>query len=77
MSKFSDVLEQLRDNQPTANHGIAFERLMVHRFRANPILSATYGQVVRWKDWEYNDDKADTGIDLVARRSEDGLWTAI
>lgn len=77
MSKFSDVLEQLRDNQPTAKYGIAFEKLMVNYFRADPVLSATYDRVVRWNDWEYNGGKADTGIDLVARRTEDGAWTAI
>lgn len=77
MSKFSDVLEQLRDNQPTAKYGIAFEKLMVNYFRADPVLSTTYDRVVRWNDWEYNGGKADTGIDLVARRTEDGAWTAI
>jgi predicted helicase len=77
MSKFSDALEQLRDNQPTAKYGIAFEKLMVNFLRADPVQSANYDKVVRWNDWEYNGGKADTGIDLVARSAEDGTWTAI
>ena len=38
MSKFSEVLEQLRENQPQAKYGIAFEKLMVNFFRTDPTL---------------------------------------
>ncbi|WP_165243363.1 DEAD/DEAH box helicase [Corynebacterium lizhenjunii] len=77
MSKFSEVLEQLRDNQPQGKYGVAFEKLMVNYFRTDPTLSAEYDQVFRWVDWPYNGGRADTGIDLVARRAEDESWTAI
>ncbi|QPK78783.1 DEAD/DEAH box helicase [Corynebacterium lizhenjunii] len=77
MSKFSEVLEQLRDNQPQGKYGVAFEKLMVNYFRTDPTLSAEYDQVFRWVDWPYNGGRADTGIDLVARRAEDQSWTAI
>ncbi|ALA67504.1 DEAD/DEAH box helicase [Corynebacterium lactis] len=77
MSKFSEVLEQLRENQPKAKYGIAFEKLMVNYFRTDPTLRAQFDEVYRWSDWRYNGGKPDTGIDLVARRIDDGSWTAI
>ena len=77
MAKFSEVLTQLRDNQPKAKYGIAFEKLMVNYFRTDPTLKAQFDEVYRWTDWRYNGGKADTGIDLVARRVDDGSWTAI
>ena len=77
MSKFSEALSQLRENQPAAKYGIAFEKLMVNYFRADPTLANEYDEVCRWIDWQYNGGKADTGIDLVAHRVEDDTWTAI
>ncbi|WP_284785584.1 DEAD/DEAH box helicase [Corynebacterium rhinophilum] len=77
MSKFSEVLEQLRENQPKAKYGIAFEKLMVNYFQTDPTLKAQFDEVSRWTDWRYNGGKVDTGIDLVARRRDDGMWTAI
>ncbi|OWN03441.1 hypothetical protein AY536_04360 [Corynebacterium diphtheriae bv. mitis] len=46
MSKFSEVLDQLRENQPQAKYGIAFEKLMVNYLCT---------------DWRYNGGKPDTG----------------
>ncbi|MDO5032430.1 DEAD/DEAH box helicase [Corynebacterium sp.] len=77
MSKFSEVLDQLRENQPKAHYGIAFEKLMVNFFKTDPTFAEQFDEVCRWIDWRYNGGKADTGIDLVARRVEDGTWTAI
>lgn len=77
MSKFSEALSQLRENQPAAKYGIAFEKLMVNYFRADPTLANEYDEVCRWADWRYNGGKPDTGIDLVAHRVEDDTWTAI
>ncbi|TXS75872.1 DEAD/DEAH box helicase [Corynebacterium sp. LK11] len=77
MSKFSEVLEQLRENQPKAKYGIAFEKLMVNYFRTDPTLKAQFDEVYRWSDWKYNGGAPDTGIDLVARRVDDGTWVAI
>lgn len=77
MSKFSEVLEQLRNNQPKAKYGIAFEKLMVNYFRTDPTLKAQFDEVYRWSDWKYNGGAPDTGIDLVARRIDDGTWVAI
>lgn len=77
MSKFSEVLEQLRENQSKAKYGIAFEKLMVNYFRTDPTLKAQFDEVYRWSDWKYNGGAPDTGIDLVARRIDDGTWVAI
>ncbi|WP_426718430.1 DEAD/DEAH box helicase [Corynebacterium auriscanis] len=77
MATFTEVLTQLRDNQPQAKYGIAFEKLMVNFFRTAPTLAEQFDEVRRWKDWRYNGGKADTGIDLVARRADDHRWVAI
>lgn len=77
MSSFGEVLEQLRENQPQGKYGIAFEKLMVNFFKTDPVLSAEFDEVQRWDKWRYNGGKTDTGIDLVARRRNDGKWVAI
>ena len=77
MTAFGDVLEQLRKNQPQGKYGIAFEKLMVNFFRTAPTLASQFDEVYRWGDWRYNGGKADTGIDLVAHRSDDDSWVAI
>ncbi|WP_459589081.1 restriction endonuclease [Corynebacterium camporealensis] len=50
---------------------------MVNYLRTDPIQSVEFDEVCRWTDWKYNNNRADAGIDLVARRREDGKWTAI
>ncbi|MBV7295420.1 DEAD/DEAH box helicase [Corynebacterium sp. TAE3-ERU12] len=77
MSSFAEALVQLRENQPAGKYGLAFEKLMVNYFKNDPVLSTEYDEVCRWVDWKYNGGKADAGIDLVARRSEDQRWVAI
>ena len=47
MSKFSEVLDQLRENQPKAKYGIAFEKLMVNYFKTDPTLKAQFDEVYR------------------------------
>ncbi|WJY69104.1 DEAD/DEAH box helicase [Corynebacterium auris] len=77
MSSFAEVLEQLRENQPQAKYGIAFEKLMVNFFRTSPSLAEQFDEVCRWADWRYNGGLADTGIDIVAHRKDDDTWVAI
>ena len=77
MSSFGEVLDQLRDNQPQGKYGIAFEKLMVNFFQTDPVLSAEFDEVCRWDKWRYNGGQTDTGMDLVARRRDDGKWVAI
>ena len=77
MSTFVEVLDQLRENQPQGKYGLAFEKLMVNFFRTDPTLAGEFNEVSRWDKWKYNGGKVDTGIDLVAKRKEDGRWVAI
>ena len=77
MSTIVDAVSALRELPTQAHQGLAFEKLMVNFIKADPILSGEYDEVYRWQGWKYNGGKADTGIDLVARRREDGRWTAI
>ena len=77
MSTIVDAVAALRKLPTQAHQGLAFEKLMVNFIKADPTLSQQYDEVYRWPDWKYNGGKADTGIDLVARRREDGRWTAI
>lgn len=73
MSTIVDAVAALRE-LPTQDHqGLAFEKLMVNFIKADPILSGEYDEVYRWEDWKYNGGKADTGIDLVARRRLTGV----
>lgn len=77
MSTIIDAVAALRELPTKAHQGIAFEKLMVNFIKADPTLSQQYDEVYRWPEWKYNGGKADAGIDLVARRREDGRWTAI
>ncbi|MCQ4615876.1 DEAD/DEAH box helicase [Corynebacterium sp. CCUG 18816] len=77
MSTFTDAIEELRKLPSKSEQGLAFEKLMVNYFKTDPTLSSEYSEVYRWVDWPFNGGKADTGIDLVARRVDDGEWTAI
>ncbi|MDY5784948.1 DEAD/DEAH box helicase family protein, partial [Corynebacterium sp.] len=77
MSSFEEALNQLRENQPQAKYGIAFEKLMVNFFKTAPSLAEQFDEVYRWVDWRYNAGLPDTGIDLVAHRKDDDSWVAI
>ena len=72
-----DALSALRENPTHGNHGLSFEKLMINYFKLDPTLSAEYDEVYGWNDWPYREQFPDTGIDLVARRAEDGKWAAI
>ena len=77
MSSIVDAVGALRELPTKAHQGLEFERLMVNFIKLDPTLSTEYDEVYRWEDWRYNGGKVDTGIDLVARRRDDGRWTAI
>ncbi len=77
MSSIMDALSALRENPTHGNHGLSFEKLMINYFKMDPTLSAEYDEVYGWNDWPYRQQFPDTGIDMVARRKEDGRWTAI
>ena len=50
---------------------------MVNYFKTDPVLRSEYDEVYRWVDWPLNGGTSDQGIDLVARRREDGRWVAV
>lgn len=77
MSTVSEVLSALRELPSNSERGTAFEKLMVRYFQMHPLLANEYDKVCRWGDWEFRDNRPDTGIDLVARRRSDRTWTAI
>lgn len=77
MATFTDAINELRTLPSKSAQGLAFEKLMVNYFKTDPTLASEYSEVYRWVDWPYNGGKADTGIDLVAKRADDGAWTAI
>ena len=77
MSTFTEAIEELRKLPSKSEQGLAFEKLMVNYFKTDPTLSSEYSEVYRWVDWPFNGGKSDTGIDLVAKRVDDGEWTAI
>lgn len=77
MATFTEAIAELRNLPSNTERGLAFEKLMVSYFKTDPTLSSEYSEVYRWVDWRYNGGKADTGIDLVAKRADDGGWTAI
>lgn len=45
---------------------------MVNFFKTDPTLSTQFDEVYRWDKWPYNGGSTDSGIDLVARRKDDG-----
>ncbi|GAB3940701.1 DEAD/DEAH box helicase [Corynebacterium tapiri] len=77
MAAISDVLDQLNEVTNDATRGYMFEKLMLNYFRVDPVLSQEYSEVYRFNEWPHNGGKTDTGIDLVARSSEDDSWVAI
>ena len=76
MASVHEVIEAFRQAPSNAERGAKFEQLMVRYFELDPMLSATYERVWRWMDWP-DRPGPDTGIDLVARRRDDGELCAI
>lgn len=77
MASLTDALDELRSLPSKAKQGLAFEKLMVNYFKTDPVLRSEYDEVYRWVDWPLNRGTSDQGIDLVARRREDGRWAAV
>ncbi|HHU40097.1 MAG TPA: hypothetical protein GXZ45_12560 [Propionibacterium sp.] len=72
------VIDEFRTTYDTnVERGEAFEKLMVAYFRLDPTLAAEYDLVERWPNWNHNEGTHDSGIDLVARITATGEWTAI
>ncbi|MFC2640437.1 MAG: DEAD/DEAH box helicase [Propionibacterium acidifaciens] len=71
------VIEDFRGRGSTSEQGARFEQLMAAWFRLDPTLSSEYDEVLAWPDWSHNEHTHDSGIDLVARNTRTGGWTAI
>lgn len=77
MGSINDVIDVLRQAPTNVDRGTLFEKLMVRYFQLDPALTQQYDAVWRWIDWPDRKGKVDTGIDLVARESDTGEYTAI
>ena len=79
-TSFNRTLEQLRSIAETERHkGDLFERLMRRYFTEDPLYRERFADVWLWADWPTHHrgfDRADTGIDLVAKE-RDGGYCAI
>ena len=81
-SVIDDALAKLEEHAPQLTRGLWLEDLTVAI--ATHIREWNVDGCWRWKDWPYRDEvmsegtpSGDVGIDLVARRSDDGGWIAI
>ena len=80
MSALHDLLIQYRSAAKTEREkGTYFEKLIVDFLRNDPTYASQYDAVWTYADWakENGLSGADTGIDLVARVTEDGTFCAI
>jgi predicted helicase len=77
VGSINDVIDVLRQAPTNVDRGTLFEKLMVRYFELDPALTQQYDAVWRWIDWPDRKGKTDTGIDLVARESDTGEYTAI
>lgn len=78
MTTIHDVLEQLRQ-AATSNRdmGDRFERLVANYLTIDPQYQEIYSDVWLWGEWPDRNNKADTGIDLVAKERWTGEYCAI
>lgn len=78
MTTIEDVLAQIRDvSENSKEIGDRFERLMLAFFKTERSYQKQFEQVWMWNDWPGNQNKPDTGIDLVAKNVDDDGFTAI
>lgn len=72
------LLQEIRDNSESEKEkGDKFERLMLLFFRTEPTYKAQFKKVWLWNDWDGNQGRPDTGIDLVAENIDGEGFTAI
>ena len=70
---FRDVLEELSISAlSTAEKGTNFELLVEAFLQLDKAQSARFTKVWMWADWPSNDNRHDTGIDLVAEERDTG-----
>ena len=73
MSGFIDVYQRLCERYPSPqDRGRAFEPLVANVLRTAPLYRERFAEVTHWSEWQGRDG-GDIGIDIVARRHDDGL----
>ena len=73
MVGFIDVYQRLRERYPNPQDmGRAFEPLVANVLRTAPLYRERFAEVMHWSEWQGRDG-GDIGIDIVARRHDDGL----
>ncbi|WP_330251412.1 DEAD/DEAH box helicase family protein [Nocardia sp. NBC_00565] len=74
-----DVLKAIREGSASnRDRGTRFEELMLQYLSTDPEWTEQFSRVWMWADWPgAEDDKRDTGIDLVAQDRETGGFCAI
>ena len=77
-SSFRDLLRILdKQAENTVQKGSAFERLVKAFLEQDKAQSKQFDKVWLWSEWPGNQNRHDTGIDLVARERDSGNLVAI
>lgn len=78
LSGIRDILNELRSvSYDKRDQGTRFEVLMQAYLRSEPQYAALYSDVWLWSEYPERGNRADTGIDLVAKDRQSGELTAI
>lgn len=78
MSGFEQLLLDFKSmGQSKAQQGMIFELLMKKYFLTCPLYAETFEAVWTWGEFPYNGGKHDTGIDLVAKKTNYDEYCAI
>ena len=77
--KYRELYAGVLDETPATFKlkGSWFENICLYFFKNDLFYKQRYDKVWLWIDWPDRKDRPDTGIDLVARRREDGKFCAI
>ena len=75
---FRDVLRRLDVNSfSTVEKGRSFEELVKFFIEQDVVQAMRFCKVWLWEDWPHNNQRRDTGIDLVAQERNTGEFVAI
>ncbi len=78
MTTLDDVLQQLRDmSQSTREQGEYFERLIKRVLQISPWYEGQFSNIWLWNEWPERNKQIDAGIDIVAKRADDGALVGI
>ena len=69
---FAKQLEIARDKPNELEKGKHFESMTMHYLQNEPLYKNEFKSVIRWEDWEGNQGKKVSGIDLIAVKTGGG-----